>query len=155
MGTAKLRPQPFYEDVSAGDALPTLHKGPYTVMAAAKFSALNGDYYPGHYDHAWSVEKDFVKSGVVAHGLQITTYLSQVLTDWYGPEGFLRRFASRVRTQTYAGESLVLQGRVSDKYVEGAQHLVACEVWGDKPDGSRVIEGTAVVRLPSRGGQAT
>jgi len=147
-----LRPQPYFEDVSIGDALPALEKGPYTVMAAAKFSALNGDFYPGHYDTAWSMEKDFVKGGVVAHGLQITTYLSQVLTDWYGPEGFLRRYSSQVRAQAYVGDSLTLQGKISDKYLEGDAHLVACELWGEKPDGTRVIQGQAVVRLPSRGG---
>jgi len=144
------RPEPkYYEDVNIGDELPPLTKGPYNVMKAAKFSAMNGDYYPGHYDSQWATQKDRTK-GVVAHGLQITTYLSQLLTDWMGPDGFLRRFSSQMRSQTYVGDSITFWGKVTDKRVVDGQYLVDCEVRGVNQDDELIIEGTATVILPVR-----
>jgi len=141
--------QRFFEDVQVGAELPQLIKGPYSVMTSAKFSSMNGDFYPGHYDTKWATEIDRTPN-VVAHGLQITTYLSQLLTDWYGRDGFLRKFSSQVRTQTYVGDTLTFKGRVTEKYSTSGENCVECEVWGENQNGKLIIQGTAVVRLLSR-----
>lgn len=139
----------YLEDVAAGEKLGPLVKGPYTVMDAAKFSSMNGDYYPGHYDTGWATVKDRTPN-VVAHGLQITTYLSQLVTDWMGRDGFLCRYTSQVRAQTYVGDTLNFGGEVTETNVENGEPRVSLKLWGDKEDGTRVIDGSAVVLLTRR-----
>jgi len=146
----------YFEDVSVGEKLGPLVKGPYDVMQAAKFSSMNGDYYPGHYDTGWATGKDRTPN-VVAHGLQITTYMSQLVTDWMGRDGFLSRYSSQVRAQTYVGDVLNFHGEVTEKSAEKGEYRVSLKLWGDKEDGTRVIDGSAVVLLTSRedpGGQS-
>ncbi len=139
----------YFEDVATGEKLGPLVKGPYDVMQAAKFSSMNGDYYPGHYDTGWATERDRVPN-VVAHGLQVTTYLSQLVTDWMGRDGFLSRYSSQIRTQTYVGDVLNFYGEVIEKSTEAGTYRVSLKLWGDKADGTRVIDGSAVVLLTSR-----
>ncbi len=137
-----------FEDVTPGEKLGPLVKGPYNVMQAAKFSSMNGDYYPGHYDTGWATQKDRVPN-VVAHGLQVTTYLSQLVTDWMGRDGFLSRYTSQVRAQTYVGDTLNFYGEVTEKSADDAGR-VSIKLWGEKADGTRVIDGSAVVLLTRR-----
>jgi len=139
----------YFEDVASDEKLGPLVKGPYTVMDAAKFSSMNGDYYPGHYDTGWATVKDRTPN-VVAHGLQITTFLSQLVTDWMGRDGFLSRYTSQVRSQTYVGDTLNFQGEVTEKSEENGEFRVSIKVWGEKQDGTRVIDGSAAVLLTSR-----
>ena len=143
------REQVFFDDIEVGSEIPSLVKGPYKVMTMAKFAALMGDFYPAHYDSKWAVEKDRIPAAI-AHGLQVTAYLSQLLTDWVGPNGVLRRFASQVRAQTFLGDTLTMKGRVTKKYTKDGENYLECEVWGEKQDGTVVVEGSATVTLPSR-----
>ena len=143
------REQVFFDDVEVGDEIPPLAKEPFTMMTMAKFAAMNGDFYPGHYDNKWATEVDGIPAAIV-HGMQISTYLSQLLTDWITPDGFLRRFSSQVRAQTFVGDALTMKGRVTKKYTKDSQGYLECEVWGEKQDGTVVVQGSATVTLPSR-----
>jgi len=143
------REQIFFDDIEVGSEIIPLTKGPIAVMTMAKFAAMNGDFYPGHYDSKWAIEMDRLPAAIV-HGMQVTTYLSQLLTDWIGPNGALRKFASQVRAQTFVGDSLTMKGRVTKKYTRDSENYLECEVWGEKQDGTVVIQGLATVTLPSR-----
>jgi hypothetical protein len=44
----------------------------------------------------------------------------------------------------------VCRGRVSKKYVEGAHHMVDCEIWLENAKGEKTTPGTATVVLPTR-----
>lgn len=141
--------QLFFDDVEVGSEIPPLTKGPYTVMTMAKFAAMYGDFYPSHYDNKWAMEVDRLP-GAIAHGTQITSYLSQLLTDWIGPNGALKKFASQVRAQTFVGDTLTMKGRVTNKYIKDGENYLECEVWGEKQDGTMVIQGSGTVALPAR-----
>ena len=143
------REQIFLDDIEVGGEIPPLTKGPCTVMTMAKFAAMNGDFYPGHYDSKWAIEMDRLPSAIV-HGMQVTTYLSQLLTDWIGPDGALKKFASQVRAHTFVGDTLTMKGKVTKKYTRDSESYLECEVWGEKQDGTVVIQGSATVTLPSR-----
>ena len=49
------------------------------------------------------------------------------------------------------GDALTCKGTVTKKYVEGDEHLVACDIWLENSKGEKTTPGTAVVALPSRG----
>jgi acyl dehydratase len=146
--SAGQKPQVYFEDVTVGMEIPQLVKGPYALMNQFKFGAMIGDFYPTHYDHKWATEVDRVPS-VVVFGLQLTTHVSQLLTDWISPEGMLRKFSNRNRNKLYIEETLIIKGKVARKYEAGKEHLVECEIRGEKADGTLVVEGEATVALPS------
>jgi len=110
---------------------------------------MYGDFYPGHYDSKWAVEIDRIPKAIV-HGYQIVTHLSQLLTDWISPDGFLRKLSAQVRAQTFVGDSITFKGTVQKKYQKDAEYCIDCSVWGEKSDGTVVVQGTAVAALPSR-----
>lgn len=143
------REQVFFDDIEVGGEIPSLTKGAYTLMTMAKFAAMNGDFYPAHYDNKWAIEMDRLPAAIV-HGMQVTTYLSQLLTDWIGPNGALKKYASQVRAQTFVGDTLTMKGRVTKKYAKDGENYLECEVWGEKQDGTVVIQGSATATLPSR-----
>jgi len=143
------REQIFFDDIEIGSDITPLTKEPCTLMTMAKFAAMNGDFYPAHYDNKWAVEIERLPAAIV-HGMQITTYLSQLLTDWIGPNGVLKRYASQVRAQTFVGDTLTMKGEVTGKYTKDGENYLECRVWGEKQDGTAVIQGTATVALPSR-----
>ena len=141
--------QVFFEDVEVGSEIPPLVKGPYMVMNLAKFGAMVGDFYPTHYDHKWATEKDRVPA-VVVYGLQIASHLCQLLTDWIGPNGVRKKYANRVTTQVYVGDTLTLRGKIINKYTSEGENYVECELWGEKQDGTQAVVGSATVTLPQK-----
>jgi acyl dehydratase len=142
--------QVYFEDVAVGDELPALIRGPFSVMEMAKFGAMIGDFHPTHYDHKWATERDRVP-GVVVYGLLNTVHMSQLLTDWVGAYGRLKKFSQRGRAQVYAGDTLRVTGRVTRKYVSDGENCLDCEMFGHNQDGQLVEDGRATVVLPSRG----
>lgn len=142
------RSQVFFEEVPEGYEIPPLRKGPYTPMDMAKFASMYGDFYPGHYDSKWAIEIDRIPKAIV-HGYQLVTHLSQLLTDWIAPDGCLRKLSTQVRAQTFVGDTVTMKGTVEKKYRTENECCLECKVWGEKQDGTIVIQGTAVVTLPS------
>lgn len=143
------REQVFFDDVELDIEIPPLAKGPITMMDMAKFASINGDFSPVHYDNKFAIEVRGFPAAIV-HGLQVITYLSQLLTDWVGPNGALKKFASQVRVPTLAGDTLIMKGKVIKKYTKDSGNYLECEVWGEKQDGTVVVNGSATVTLPSK-----
>jgi len=143
------REQVFFNDVHEGTEIPALRKGPYTSVDTAKFASMYGDFYPGHYDSKWAIEIDRIPKAIV-HGYQLVAHLSQLLTDWISPNGFLKKLSAQVRSQVFIGDSLIMKGIVQRKYHGDGENCLECNVWGEKPDGTVVINGTAIVSLPER-----
>ena len=141
--------QIFFDDVKEGDEIPTLVKR-YTLQKIAVFASVHGDWCPGHYDYKWAKEK-FNQPGPFAYGLQITTHCSQILTDWMGPYGALKRFKSRTTTPVYPDDALTIRGKVVKKYLENGEGCVECEVWAEKQDGRISAKASGKVTLPLRG----
>jgi acyl dehydratase len=137
----------FFEDVEVGNELPPVTKK-YTLMKMAAFAGVHGDWCPGHYDY--KACNDHGLRAPVAYGMQITAYASQVLTDWMGPNGMVKKFMSQTRAFIYAHDMLTFRGKVVKKYVEDGKHLVDIDLWAEKEDGSPAQAGTGTVILPSR-----
>ena len=140
--------QVFHEDVETGAEIPALVKHP-TTMQLVKWAGASGDYYPIHYD------KDLAQSsglpGVVVHGWLICSFLGQMITDWMGEQGFLKKLSCRYLGLNFPCENVTCKGKVAKKYVQNSEHYVECEIWAENPKGERTVSGTAMVILPSRG----
>ena len=140
--------QLYYEGVAVGGELTTLVKQP-TSRQLVMWAGASGDYNPIHYD------KDFAQSrglpGVVVHGQLASCFLGQMVTDWIGEQGRLKKLTLTYRGMNFPGETLVCKGTVTKKYIEDGQHFVVCSLWTENPKGEKTVTGTAVVTLPSRG----
>jgi acyl dehydratase len=145
--TIKRFKQVYFEDVKVGDELPS-HVVSFNVVKMAMFASVSGDFFPSHYDNKWAIEKSG-HPAAIAHGLHVSCHLSQLLTNWIGPKGMLKRFSSENRGLTLDGDTVTMRGMVIKKYNQGGENLVECNIWGETQDGRLIISGSAVAILPS------
>ncbi len=147
-----------YEDVEVGTEVTPLAKIATTRMLV-QWAGASGDRNPLHYDD------DFAKSqGVgapIVHGALKRAWLGQLVTDWIGEQGELRKLSCRYRGMDYPrkmktmeepqeGETWWCKGKVSKKYEDGGEHFAECEIWLENGKGEKTTTGAAVVTLPSR-----
>ena len=137
----------YWEDVEEGQELPPLIKRP-TTRQLVQYAGASGDFYEIHYD------KDFAQAnglpGVIIHGALKMAFLAQLVTDWIGEWGTLKKFSVQYRGMDVPGDTLTCKGRVTRKWVENGQHFVEAEIWLENGKGERTTPGSAVVVLPSR-----
>jgi acyl dehydratase len=137
-----------YEDIVVDNEIPPLVKQP-TTRQLVMWAGASGDYYPVHYD------KDFAQSrglpGVIVHGQLVASFLGQLMTDWVGEGGSLRKLTCSYRGMNFPGEDIACRGQVSKKYVEDGEHYVECNIWAENAKGEKTVTGKAVVTVPTRG----
>lgn len=141
----------YWEDVEEGTEVSPLEKHP-TTQQLVMYAGASGDFYQIHYDN------DFAKNnglpGVIIHGALKNAFLGQLMTDWIGETGTLRKLSCQYRAMDVPGDTLTSKGTVTRKYREGGQNLVDCDIWLENGKGEKTTPGTATVQLPSRAGQS-
>ena len=138
---------PFWDDVEVGQELPPLVKRPSTRQLV-KYAGASGDYYEVHYDKDFAV--DIGLPGLIVHGALKNAYLAQVVTDWMGRDGALRKLSVRYRGTDVPDDDLTCSGRVTKKYEQDSAHLVDCALTLQNSQGEQTTTGTATVQLPIR-----
>ena len=113
--------QRYFEDLEVGSELPALEKDP-TTQQLVKYAGASGDFYQIHYD------KDFALAnklpGVILHGALKNGFLAQLMTDFAGEHGWLRKLAVQYRGMDQPGAKVVCRGKVARKRVEGARAVI-------------------------------
>jgi len=140
--------QLYYEDVQEGTEIPTLEKTPSTTTLVM-WAGASGDFNPLHFDKDHAQKLGF--PSVIMHGRLGAAYLSQLITDWIGEQGEIKKLSVQYRGNAFPGQKLLCKGRVSKKQVEGNDHNVECEIWLENPDGQKITPGSVIVTLPSKG----
>jgi hydroxyacyl-ACP dehydratase HTD2-like protein with hotdog domain len=139
-----------YEDVDAGDSLPTL-----TVTVDERqlffFSAATYNGHRIHYDKEWARTIEGYDNVLVQGPLQ-AALLARAITDWIGGRGRLVEYALQNRAIAFPGEELSFGGIVTAKRLAGNEGLVDLEIAGRRGD-TVLMPGTATVALPLRGDQ--
>ena len=168
----------YWEDVAAGEELPPIIRGPYTVTTAIAFEqGWGGLFIQAHgrwYDLVtrhpnlgltnefgvpeppervhWDTQLA-QQVGVPAaydYGPERVAWLASLLTNWIGDDGFLRRLYVEVRRFNLIGDLTTCSGRVTGKEVVDGEHLVHLEIKAEDQRGQSTAIGKASVRLPSR-----
>jgi len=67
-----------------------------------------------------------------------------------GDTGWLKKLKHQMRRFNALGDTIKVAGKVTAKRIEGAEHLVDCEVWIENNRDGVSVPGTAIVRLPSK-----
>ena len=140
--------QVFWEDVEVGMEIPALVKKP-TSQQLVRWAGASGDFYQIHYDKDFALGNNL--PGIIVHGALKSAWLGQLLGDWVGLKGFVKKFSCSYRGMDVPGDTLTLKGTVTGKRVEGGERLVELDIWMENGKGEKTTPGQAMVALPSRG----
>ncbi|MFO8009624.1 MAG: MaoC/PaaZ C-terminal domain-containing protein [Dehalococcoidia bacterium] len=140
--------QIFFEDVEAGTEIPALIKNP-TPTQLVKFAGASEDFNPIHYDKDKALADGL--PGTIVHGRLKNAFLIQLLTDWLGEKGWIRKIAIQHRGMDLPWHPIVCKGSVTGKRAEDGENFVDCELWTENEKGEKTAPATATVSLPSRG----
>ena len=139
--------QIYWDDVEENQELPVLVKDP-TTQQLVRYAGASGDFYQIHYDKDFAINTGL--PGVIIHGALKNAFLGQLMTDWIGESGTLRKLSVQYREMDMPGEQITCTGKVLRKYSENGEHLVDCEIQIMNSKGERTTPGRATVALPTR-----
>lgn len=168
----------YWEDVSVGDELPVMARGPLSMSDLTAFlvgtgrgrahgvALLEARRHPGHYFRnpkaggaleytGMGHQLDYVARevgvpGTYDFGPQRVAWLVTFVTNWMGDAGFLKTVRGELRRFNLLGDTTFFKGSVTGKRREGDEALVDIAITGENQRGEVTIPGWAVVRLPSR-----
>lgn len=175
----------FWEDVDVGSELPTIVRGPLrtsdlivwhigwgmqlTPPGAFRLSykirkKVPGMYTPNrlnvpdtvqrlHWEQEWASQLGIPLS--YDYGGLRETFLTNVITNWMGDEGWLWKLSCQHRKFVYAGDTYWIKGKVTGKSQAAGRNEVHVEVAVENQWGDVVTPGNAVVLLPSRSAKVT
>ena len=140
--------QRYWEDVTEGEALPTL-KFPLTIYRLVMSAGATRDYNAIHHNSAFAN-----KSGapdMYANGLLLQAMWERSVREFIGLAGVIRALRGfRMKIFNTVGDTVVVNGKVRRKWREGKDALLEIEMWSENSKGVSVGPGSMVVTLPSR-----
>ncbi|MGE0308523.1 MAG: MaoC family dehydratase N-terminal domain-containing protein [Acidimicrobiia bacterium] len=167
----------FVEDVQIGDDLGRVTKGPMTItdIIGAHIGRGPGHYqwgplelsvrkrrtHPGFYTRnefgGWDVvqrvhwDQDFARSigtaRIYDYGTMRLNWLTHLLTNWMGDDGFVMRLRCEFRKFNYIGDVSRVTGRVTAKNPDGTIEVAVSCV---NQRGEDTCPAEATIALPSR-----
>ena len=138
----------YFEDVSIGDELPPLVKGPIQQIQLTRYAGASGDFNPIHQDPEFAQAAGM--GGVFAHGMLSMGFVAQVVTDWAGA-GTVRKIGVRFAALVRLKDTVTCRGRVVATSQKNGANVVELEIWAENQRGDKVVAGKATVVLPARG----
>jgi acyl dehydratase len=170
----------YWEDVQLGEELPAVIKGPLGLhdeiaflagavtfnLRAHRYGLLQYRRHPawGFRDPTtYSMEpmtavhySKYAANSVglrypFAIGTQIHSWKINLLTNWMGDEGWLKKCRGEFRHFVFHSDVTWLRGKVTNKYVDDeGEYCVDIDTGGFNQRGEEVIRGEATIILPSR-----
>jgi acyl dehydratase len=137
----------YFEDVNVNDELEPAEKTP-TADMAIDFFGRDNPMNPAFADA--EAGKRMGVGGALVPGLLKIAWMTQFVSNWAGPDSFVRNLRVAYRRPDVADRPLVLAGRVVDKRQEDGKNIVELEVV-TLAEGQPSVRGNVQVELPSRG----
>jgi acyl dehydratase len=168
----------YWEDVTEGEALPRMMKGPMTVtgficyaqgwgglyIRANKLANQMQQAHPGlgirnrfnvpdcpervHWDEAFALEVG--APGAYDYGPERCSWLTHHVTNWIGDDGFLTRSKCQIRRHNPDGDAMYIDGTVVRKFEENGKKFVEIKQEATTHRGELSAFGTSIAELPSR-----
>ena len=133
-------------------ALRKYHKHPKWAFRDPKTHALEPVYSVHYNDYAARLQGAQIAYDV---GIQRTSWGIHALTHWMGDAGTVKEIFGQYRAHVFLGDVVRLGGRVEAKEVDAqGDHVVRLTTWAHNQRDQNVMPGTAVIALPSRGGDS-
>lgn len=131
-------------ELDVGDELPPLTKT-LERLDLVRYAAGSGDFNPLHYDPDFPQAREIGDN--IVHGRLKYAALGQLVSDWLGHRGFVRRISASYRGMDRRGTTFTCHGRVTGVREEDGRRVVELELWTSGADGRRTTEGAAEVAL--------
>ena len=169
----------FCEDVEVGASVQPMLKGPLNITDMICWYSGGGHSYQAHRRAAMyrkrhpadayidpktgaqdsparghaeqAMAREVGMPGGYDVGPQRISWIGQLMTNWMGDDGFLRRLKVSVRRPNIFGDVSWCRAKIVDKRIEAAVHLVELAVSVENQLGEVTASGMAVVELPARG----
>jgi acyl dehydratase len=138
----------YAEDVSVGQELPALVKGPIQQIQLTRYAGASGDFNPIHQDDEFA--KAAGMGGVFGHGMLTMGFVAQCVTDWSGA-GSVRKLGVRFQGLVRLKDVITCKGRVLSKSSDNGTHVLELELSAENQKGEKIVSGKATVAVPSRG----
>lgn len=142
---------PFYDDIRVGDSLPSTTLR-VTVPILQRWVASSETLRRDHYDAKFAIEHDGLP-GAVLSGSFTQAYIWQLLFNWVGENGWVRKAQQRNARMIHPGTAITFFGDVMSKHEDDGLGYVELEIGLRRDDGEIAVPGTATVILPLRGGR--
>ena len=168
----------FWEDVEVDAAVQAMLKGPLNITDMICWYSGGGHSYQAHRRATMhrkrhpadayvdpvtgaqdSAARGHAEAGMAREvgmpgsydvGTQRISWLGQLMTNWMGDGGFLRRLNVSLRRPNIFGDVSWCRGSVTGKRVEDGLHLIDLALRIDNQLGETTAKGEATVELPSR-----
>lgn len=169
----------YWEDVTEGETLPPMVKGPMTVTGFIAYAQGWGGLYIRANKLNWKQihahpglgiknrfgipdcpervhwEPEFAlmvgAPGAYDYGPERCSWLTHHLTNWMGDDGFLRKASCKIRRHNPEGDTLFFSAKVARKWIEDGKHLVEITQEAHTQSNELSVLGSGIVELPSRG----
>jgi hypothetical protein len=133
-----------FSSIAVGDELtPMVVDVTATVIAAGAIATR--DFMPVHHDRDYAQAQG--APDIFMNILSSNAYCSRFLTDWAGPEAFVRKLAIRLGVSVHPKSTLTFAGTVTGTSVEGEEGVVEVAFTAVNDLGAHVT-GTAALTLP-------
>lgn len=133
--------------VAEGTTIPEFRLRPVEPEPMKVMALLLRDPNPIHWDVA-TVQHLGLGDQPVNQGPLNVGYVLNALIAWAGAPSAVRTFTARFLGNVVAGDEVVASGVVTGLSEAAGRQLAHCDVWLDRADGVRVVQGTATVQLP-------
>jgi len=130
--------------VAMGDELPAFEL-PVTAAVIVAGAIASRDFMPAHHDRDFATAQG--APDIFMNILTTNGYVSRFVTDWTGPEAFVRRIAIRLGAPAVPGKPLRFTGQVTGLRDEGDQRVIEVTIRAANELGDHAT-GTVVVSLP-------
>jgi len=135
---------PELATLAVGDELPPITRT-LDRLQLVLYAAGSGDFNPLHYDPDFPQARQ-IGDNIVFGRLKYAA-LGQLVSDWLGHQGFIRRISASYRGMDRRGQPFTCRGRVTGLRDEHGQSIAELELWTEGSNGQRTTEGTAEVVL--------
>ena len=165
----------YWDEVTVGESLPLVAKGPLTVTSVIAFVQGWGSLYVRAHGDAFAMFERHPALGIpnasgvpeppervhwdeamaravgvpgpYDYGPERVAWLGHLVTNWMGDAGLLRRLNARVLRHNLIGDTTWCRGTVTGKEPGGVVHL---SLHADNQRGETTASGIATVVLPER-----
>lgn len=138
----------YHDDVEVGMEIPALQKKP-TSLQLFRYSAVTWNAHRIHYEKDYALFEGHPDILVQAH--LHGSFLIQMVLDWIGPAGRLKKVSWSNRNRAVPGDTLTCKGKVINKFEENGEALIECEIAEENQRGEVCAPGKAIIALPRRG----
>ena len=76
-------------------------------------------------------------TSVIIHGALKNAFLGQLVTQWIGSVGVLKRLTCQYRGMDPPGKPITAKGTVTRKYQQNGEYLVDCDIWLENAEGRK------------------